>query len=268
MPGSFTNWAEAQILNAELGGVNWAVNSTLYFGFTLTASGEAGAGAEPVSGNMTRVAVANNLANFPAAVNGLKTVTADIQTNLATANIGSVVDLVIWDSAVAGNAVAYAQLPAAKLVQMNDGLLIPSGSITIQAQPGGFFSLLVKNAWLDHIFGGVPRQIPPTWYVGYVTGTPNDTAPGAEPIEPSYGRVAFANNTVYFPAVLPGQGKTNAQPIVWSESTGSQGLISHLIFFDDATGGNYCGRNQVPATSIDQYDIPFVAANSLSISVD
>lgn len=267
MPGSYTDWAEAQILNHTWGGSIWTVLGNLYMSGNVTQSGETGAGAEP--GSAPRTTIANNLTTFPAAVNGTKNNGVAIQTATATTNLGEFLCLTFWDSPVGGNAIAYTTLPMGKLVASGDSLIIPPGVLSITAEPGGLFTNFLKNAWLNHLWGAVPYNPPSTWHIGYFTTTPDDSLPGTEPVGNAYARAGVSNTPVFFPTVTAGGVKTNGQAIEWPEATGAQGTPTHFGFFDSVTAGNYSARCEITTPSlISALTIPWISAGTLAFSVD
>ncbi len=112
MSGSLTNWGEAQILNHLFGGVSWTPLSTLYFGYMVGQAQETGPGAEPNSGGYVRKGIANNITNFPATANQIKTHATAINFDKAATNHGNVVAIGVWDSPSQGNLIAFWTLPA------------------------------------------------------------------------------------------------------------------------------------------------------------
>lgn len=266
MTGSYTDWAESQILNHTWGGTIWSVLGNLYMSGNVTQTAEAGAGAEP---SVARTAIANNLTTFPAAVNGTKTNGTAIQTATATSNLGEFLCLTFWDSPVGGNAIAYVTLPMAKLVASGDSLIIPPGVLTITAEPGGLFSNYLKNAWLNHIWGAVPYNPPNTWSIAYFLTTPDDALPGNEPVGNAYARAGVSNTPVFFPTITPGGVKTNGQSVQWPEATGAQGTPTHFGFFDSPSSGNYCARCEIDSPApVAALTIPWISAGTFAFSVD
>lgn len=269
MTGGFTNYGGQKILNHTFGRQEWPVMANLYLSYAVTPSSDSSPGAEQTPAG-DRIIVVNNLTNWPQAVNGVKTQGTDILFPKSQSNLGNVIDILFWDSQSpsSGNCFAWVQLPTSKLIETNDGILIPAGAITLTATASGLFSNYLKNAWLDHIFGAIPWTAPAAWSIGYVTDTPTDTTPGTEPAVGSYARLSVSNNTVYFPSAALGGVKTNGQLLEWQEASASQGSATYLVFFDAASGGNYCARNQITTTAIDLNTIPRLAANSLALYVD
>jgi hypothetical protein len=105
---------------------------TLYIGLSTTTPAKNGTGVtEPVGGAYARIAVTNNLANWPAAVAGAKSNGAVFQFPQPSATWGTVTYVVIYDAAVAGNLVAYAILAAAKTLVSGANVYLPIASLTL-----------------------------------------------------------------------------------------------------------------------------------------
>lgn len=124
MPGSKSYYASKQILDSRIGGVSYTPPSTLYCALFTVAPTDAGGGTE-VSGNAyARVAVTNNLTNFPAATG----TTVATKTNgtavtfpvAAPAGWGTVVAVGWFDASTAGNLLDWATLAVSKLVGAGD----------------------------------------------------------------------------------------------------------------------------------------------------
>ncbi|MBD2771144.1 phage tail fiber protein [Iningainema tapete] len=267
MPGSLSDYAEAQLLNQLFGGVPYAIPNILYFGYMVGVPGETGPGAEPNSGNYQRVAVTNNTTNFPVTANQIKTNAIEIQFESATSNHGLVQAVGIWDSPTSGNMLVYFPLANPISIGVSDAMRIPAASLTLQFNTGGL-SNYVKNALLNTLLGNVPFNIIPILYFGYATSTPTDAVAGTEPSAGAYARVGVANNTNLFPAATLGS-KANALDINFPEATASQGTVTNVQIFDAQSGGNYLGRYAFGTPqSITTGTIPSIPANTFTITLD
>jgi hypothetical protein len=267
MPGSLTDYCEAQLLNHLFGGVPYNTSPILYLGYMVGTPGETGPGAEPNFGSYDRIAVTNNTLNFPITSNQIKTNATEVVFNEATANHGLVQAIGIWDSPVAGNLLAYFPLANPVNIAASDAMKIPVGSLTMSFAAGGF-SNYTKNAFLNFLFGGVPFNLIPILYAGYSTTAPTDAVPGTEPAVGGYARSQLANTSTLFPIASTGV-KTSALDISFPEATASQGTATHIQFFDALSGGNYLGRYALaPVQAISQFTIPVIAANSMNVTLD
>jgi hypothetical protein len=120
-----------KVLDLIFGGQALPALATLYVGVSTTAPAKNGTGVtEPVGGSYARVAVTNDLANWPAAVAGAKANGTLIQFPEPTAPWGTITHLVIYDAAVAGNLVAYATLGAARTLNSGSNVNFPIGDLT------------------------------------------------------------------------------------------------------------------------------------------
>jgi hypothetical protein len=137
----------------------------------------------------------------------------------------------------------------------------------------GKFTNYASAAVMNHIFGGVPLQMPTQWYVGYMLGTASVTAPGAEPNGAGYDRAALPNTTSSGPgtgsfAPSTAQTKTNAVEVVFNPATANHGLVQSVGLFDSPTGGNmwFYFPLQSPK-QIDATDAMRVPSGSLSVQM-
>lgn len=272
MPGSWSDYAEAAILNHLFGGIPWNIVPTWYLGYMVGTPGETTPGAEPNSGNYARVPLANTTANFPVTSNQIKTNANEHTFQRATANHGLVQAVGFWDSPSSGNMVAYCPLAQPVQVEINDAFRLPPGAFTLQFNAGGL-SNYAKNAILNQVFGGVPFNIINTLYTGYMTSTPTDAVAGTEPTGNGYLRQAIGNTTNNFPATTTGN-KLLVKDVVFGEATASQGTATHLGFWDAAAAGNYLGgflieENGAPHPMvITSGMIPYLPANTIEFTLD
>lgn len=264
MTGKFTNFTRKSILDHTWGSVSWAVMPTLYATVSVQPSSGFNVGTE--GAYQSRKAIPNSLATWPAAANGVKTLGVEILLDTATTNLGTAHDVVFYDTPNpgSGNAVAYATLPTTRVIQTGDALLIPAGTIEFVCSASELFATYLKNAWLDHIFGGNTFNAPTNWNVGYTTDTPTDSVAGTEPAVGGYARADVPNNTVYFPQIALGGVKTNAQQIEWNEATEAQGTATHLVWY---AGSNYAAKHPISSALISQFTKPIIPANSLAFNV-
>ncbi len=233
MPGSFSDWAEAKILDHIFGGVAWTVPS-LYLGYTLSSSGETGSGTEPVGGGYSRVSAPPTV--WSTATAGSLSNIAEIGCPKATGNQGTVTGLILADSSVGGNIITYIPLAGAIVVEIDDALIVPSGAITHTFSSGGF-TTYQKNLILNHVYKSMAMGIEATLFGGYMTSTPSDSAPGTEPGN-GYQRLAVNNNLTSF-GVTSGDGKLTAIPLTFPQSTASQGSATHFGWWNQSSGGQF-----------------------------
>lgn len=130
--GSFTNYTENAILNEVFGGTAFTAPTTLYIGLSTTTVTETGGGiTEPVGNNYSRVAVSNNLTNFPTTSTSTKQNGVAFNFPQASGNWGTVTYFFISDANSGGNIIAYDDLTIPKTVEANDILSFAINGITI-----------------------------------------------------------------------------------------------------------------------------------------
>jgi hypothetical protein len=95
--------------------------STVYIGLLLVAPNSDGTGvSEPVGGSYTRVAVANNSTQWPAAVSRVKTHANDITFPTATGNWGTLNHFGIFSGATGANLKIYNALDVPRVINSTD----------------------------------------------------------------------------------------------------------------------------------------------------
>jgi hypothetical protein len=113
---AFSNYLEVEILDHILGGSVYTPPSTVYFALYTAAPSDAGGGTEVNTGGYTRVAVPNNLTNWPAATNGTKRNANTITFPEAQATWGNIVAIGIHDAATAGNLLFWTAITSRQVV--------------------------------------------------------------------------------------------------------------------------------------------------------
>jgi hypothetical protein len=264
MAGSFTDYAEAKILDAVLGGISLP-QFTPYIGYFLTSPGESGPGSEPAGGGYNRVATASDiwLTSTVAQTQNVQ----DIICPRATANQGTVVAIGLFDSAVGGNCYVYYNSTDTELIENRDSLVILSGGLSHSFLAGGFSEYL-KNLIFNHIYRGVPMPLFPTVYSGLNTAAPTDQTPGTEPTIGGYIRQPIANNATNFPATSGGI-KQNAVEIEFPIATADIGNISHFSIYNAASGGQHLAYGMLnPAKTLLTNDQLKFLAGDIKVSLD
>ena len=124
-----------------------------------------------------------------------------------------------------------------------------------------------ENLNLDAWFGGVALSVPGTWYASLSTTTPTEAGTNwTEPTGGAYDRVAVTNNATNFPAASSGT-KTNGTAITFPESTASWGTITHIGFYNQASGGNLYFWEALPTSkAVAAYTTVYFSVGSLTIS--
>jgi hypothetical protein len=121
---SFFNFLEDELLDHIVGGAAYTAPGTLYVGLSSTTPAEDGTNVtEPSGGAYARVAVTNNLTQWPASSGGSKSNANAITFPQASATWLSGANLThvcVYDAATSGNPLAYGALTVAKPVTSGD----------------------------------------------------------------------------------------------------------------------------------------------------
>jgi hypothetical protein len=120
MPGFLTEFVNNQVLDCFFGGMSITPPPTLYVGLSLTRSYKGGYASEPPGGSYARVALPNNLVNFPAATSGTKTNGLAITFPAPSETWGAISSVFIADAASGGNVLAMADLPDSRAINGGD----------------------------------------------------------------------------------------------------------------------------------------------------
>jgi hypothetical protein len=130
MSGTITS--ENLNLDAWFGGVALSVPGTWYCALSTTTPAEAGTGfTEPSSGGYARVAVTNNLTNFPGASGGSKTNGVAITFPESTLSWGTITHIGFYNQSTTGTLYFFEALPVSKAVAANTTVYFSIGSLTI-----------------------------------------------------------------------------------------------------------------------------------------
>jgi hypothetical protein len=123
------------IANAELDArLGSGAPATIYLEFSSTTPNADGTGVtEPAGGSYARLAVTNNVANWPAAVNRIKSNGAILSWPQATANWAGLTHILAYDVAVGGTPISYGPITGAP-VTVNSGTFaqFAIGALTFQ----------------------------------------------------------------------------------------------------------------------------------------
>lgn len=126
---SFTNYLEDAVLDHVFGGNAYSAPSTLYVGLFTAAPSDTGGGTEVSGGGYAR-----QTATFT--VSGTDpteaTNSAAIDYPTATADLGTITHVGVFDALTSGNLLAYASVSTSKTINTGDVLRIPAGDLDIQ----------------------------------------------------------------------------------------------------------------------------------------
>jgi len=137
MPGNKNSYAQRATLDLWLGGQLPSVPATVYVALSLSPYDPAATGAaldEITADSYARAALANTLANFPAAAGhdpALKTNGADIVFPAATTDWGTAQSAYYLDAAAAGNVLYGGNFAEPAPILSGDTPTIPAGSFVV-----------------------------------------------------------------------------------------------------------------------------------------
>jgi len=100
---SKSDYLEDELLDHVLGNAAYVAPANVWVALYTTTPNDAGGGVECVGGGYARVALVNNLVNWPAAAGGAKANGTAIVFPTLTAGWGTIVAWAILDAAVGGN---------------------------------------------------------------------------------------------------------------------------------------------------------------------
>ena len=128
----FGNYLENELLDHVFGNAAYAAPATLYLALSTADPTDDGSGiAEPGGGSYTRLGVANNATNFPAASGGSKSNGTNFTFVTATASWGVITHMAIFDAVSGGNMLAHAALSSSKTIDNGDTVIFETGNLTI-----------------------------------------------------------------------------------------------------------------------------------------
>lgn len=130
MAGSLSDFSEDEILDHLLGAATYTPPATLYLAVFTAAPTDAGGGTEVTGGSYARLAITNNLTNFPASSGGAKSNGAVLDMVTASASWGTVVAYALFDASSAGNMIGWADLTSPVLINNGDTLRFAAGALT------------------------------------------------------------------------------------------------------------------------------------------
>lgn len=131
MPTS--NYLGNKLLDFILGAVSMSAPSTVYLALFTSAPTPSTSGTEVTGGSYGRVAITNDLTNFPSASSKSKSNASAVTFASATASWGTVVAVAIMDAASSGNILLYATLTTPRLISSGDTPSFAIGQLVFTA---------------------------------------------------------------------------------------------------------------------------------------
>ncbi len=130
---SFGDYLENEILDHVFGAATYTPTPTIHVGLSTTTPNDDGTNVtEPAGGSYARVAVTNNLTNWPAASGGQKSNGTVITFPTATASWGTATYVVLYDNEAPANFLGYGALTPSKVIDNGDTAYFPVGTLTVQ----------------------------------------------------------------------------------------------------------------------------------------
>ena len=129
--GSKADFLENKLLDHVLSNVAYTAPATVYVALYTVTPTDAGGGTEVSGGSYARVAVTNNVTNWPAASGGAKANGTAITFPTASASWGTVVAFAILDAATAGNFLYWGALTTSKTIGSGDTAKFAVGDLDV-----------------------------------------------------------------------------------------------------------------------------------------
>lgn len=107
-----SNFEKNRLMNFRYGNTAYVPPATVYVALFTAAPTATTPGTEVVGGAYARIAVTNNVANWPAAVSGVQSNGTAINFAQATADWGTIAAMGIFDALTGGNLLDFAPMPA------------------------------------------------------------------------------------------------------------------------------------------------------------
>jgi len=130
--GSFSDYLEDEVLDHVLGAGVFTPPGAVYVALSRADPTDTGSGMDEPSGDgYSRVAVTNNLTEWPASVAGSKSNANPVLFSEATGAWGTISHFAIFDDPTAGNMLMYSALAVPKAITSGDVLEFPATSIVV-----------------------------------------------------------------------------------------------------------------------------------------
>ncbi len=129
---SFSDFLENELLDHVWSNTAYVAPATLYVALSTADPLDDGSGlAEPVGNAYARVAVPNNLTEWPAAAGGSKTHANNITFPVATGAWGTITHFAVFDALTAGNQLGSGALTTPRVVALGDQPRFDAGDIIV-----------------------------------------------------------------------------------------------------------------------------------------
>jgi len=247
MPSAIARTLSGSLLDHVFGNTAYTPLGTIHVAVLTTSASDWTVGTGAVqSAGVARIALTNNLTNFPSAVtagtltskgNGIAIAFGNAPANL------TLVGFALYSAASAGVWLGGGTLNAPLAVSSGSPIRFDAGTMTIRGSSGaGEPSGFLFRRLLDLAFGSAAYAAPANIFGAYFTTAPSNAigTGGVEPSVGAYARVSRANNTTNFPNATGSAvaTKTCATDIAFPNPTAPQGTVVAGGLIDAATAGN------------------------------
>ena len=130
--GSFSDYLENKLMDYVFGNETYTASSTLYLALSEADPLDDGSGvSEPVGNGYARKSIANNLTNWPAAVNGVKANGTIVELTAVGGSWPTVSHFAIFDEITGGNMLIHGALSSAQTLADGESIRFPVDSIDL-----------------------------------------------------------------------------------------------------------------------------------------
>jgi len=125
-----------------------------------------------------------------------------------------------------------------------------------------------RNKILDYNFGSTAYSVPASFFMGLSTTTISVTGSNAtEPSGAAYARVEISNDKTNWTYASSGC-LLNSASIVFTESSGSWGTVTHVALWDASTSGSIWFYEALPSSKVVQANtIVSFSASSVAMTL-
>ena len=127
---ALSNYLENEILDHMLGGGDFTRPASVFIALFTAEPSDDGGGTEAAGGDYARVEVVNNLTNFPASVNGVKSNGTEISFPSPGASWGTIKAVGVFDALSGGNLLMHSLLPQQVTIASGDTPSWPIGTLS------------------------------------------------------------------------------------------------------------------------------------------
>lgn len=218
---SFSNYAEAKILDHCLGGAAFTQPAGVYCKLHVGDPGEDGTA--NAAANTTR-----KVCSFAAASNFTKSINAQLQWTGVSTN-ETYTHFSLWDDLVAGNCLFAGDINPDVIVAAAGTFTIASAGLTLTLS--GAFSAYLAPLILNHVFGGSTLTQPASANVKLHIGSPGTAGTGNPAAETTRKAVTFAA------ASSPAGTKASNSQMQWTNLAASE-TFTDMSIWDNISIGN------------------------------